>query len=70
MANHETHNERLVKIELLLMQVQHDLEQLNKALLDQQAEVDSVKRVLDRLATTVENNAEPRRLEDERPPHY
>ena len=71
MANDESHDERLVKIELLLMQLQHDMEQLNKALIDQQADVDSVKRTLDRLAATVDDNtAEPRSPEDERPPHY
>ena len=40
MSDNETHEQRLVNIELLLMHLQHDVEQLNKAVLDQQAEVE------------------------------
>jgi uncharacterized coiled-coil protein SlyX len=65
------HDERLVKIELLLMQLQHDVDQLSKVLLDQQGEIDSLRRAMEQLASAVEDNvAEPRSPEEERPPHY
>lgn len=70
MADEATH-ERMVHIELLLMQLQRDVEQLNKALLDQQGEVDELKRALHRLVSTMQDDVgEPRPLEEDRPPHY
>jgi uncharacterized coiled-coil protein SlyX len=69
-ADEATH-ERLVHIELLLMQLQRDVEQLSKALLDQQGEVVDLKRAVDRLVSSVQEDvAEPRTLEEDRPPHY
>ena len=63
--------QRLIQVESVLMQLQHDLEQLNKAVLDQQAELTHLKSALDRLSTTLEEGpAEPRNPVDERPPHY
>jgi uncharacterized coiled-coil protein SlyX len=62
---------RLIQVETVLMQVQHDLEQLNKAVLDQQGELTHLKGALDRLTATLEEGpAEPRNPVDERPPHY
>jgi uncharacterized coiled-coil protein SlyX len=63
--------QRLIQMETVLMQVQHDLEQLNKAVLDQQGELTHLKAALDRLTATLEEGpAEPRNPVDERPPHY
>jgi len=63
--------QRLIQVETVLMQVQHDVEQLNKAVLDQQAELTHLKGALDRLTATLEEPpAEPRNPVDERPPHY
>lgn len=71
MSDNGPHDERLVKIELLLMHLQHDVDQLSKVLLDQQGELDSLRRAMDQLASVVEHdNAEPRSPEEERPPHY
>jgi uncharacterized coiled-coil protein SlyX len=63
--------QRLIQVETVLMQVQHDLEQLNKAVLDQQGELTHLKGAFDRLTATLEEGpAEPRNPVDERPPHY
>ena len=71
MSHDGPHHERLVQIELLLMQLQRDVDQLSKVLLDQQAEIDSVRRGLDRLVSAAGNDsAEPPSPEEERPPHY
>ncbi len=63
--------QRLIQVESVLMQLQHDLEQLNKAVLDQQGELAHLKGALDRLTATLEEGpAEPRDPVEERPPHY
>ena len=63
--------QRLIQVESVLMLVQHDVEQLNKAVLDQQAELAALRGTLDRLTAAVEEGpAEPRNPLDERPPHY
>ena len=63
--------QRLIQVETVLMQLQHDLDQLNKAVLDQQGELTHLKGALDRLTATLEEGpAEPRNPVDERPPHY
>lgn len=71
MSHEESHAERLVTIESLLMQLQHDVDQLSKVLLDQQAEIDAIRHNLNRIAAAADDNvAEPRTPEEERPPHY
>jgi uncharacterized coiled-coil protein SlyX len=63
--------QRLIQVETILMQVQHDVEQLNKAVLAQQGELTHLRGALDRLTATLEAGpAEPRNLVEERPPHY
>jgi SlyX protein len=64
---------RLVQIESLLMHMQHDVEQLSTAVIEQQAELDAVKRQLSRLQAALDAaDAEPesRDPQQERPPHY
>ena len=64
--------ERIVAIELLMTHLERDLGVLNSVLLEQQKEIDGLKRMLghldDRL-TRLADEDEPRRA-DERPPHY
>jgi uncharacterized coiled-coil protein SlyX len=63
--------QRLIQVETVLMQVQHDLEQLNKAVHAQQVELTQVRGALDRLTAGLEEGpAEPRNPVEERPPHY
>lgn len=62
--------DRLVAIESLLMQLQYDLDQLNSAVLAQQAELQQLAGRLHRLAAVIES--EEQELPgpaDERPPH-
>jgi uncharacterized coiled-coil protein SlyX len=63
--------QRLIQVETVLMQVQHDLEQLSRAVLEQQAELSQFRGTLDRVTAALdEGPAEPRNPVDERPPHY
>ena len=65
--------ERLVSLELLVTHLESDLGALNSALLDQQKEIDALKRVISRLESRITGLAdeeEPRHPEEERPPHY
>ena len=63
--------QRLIQVETVLMQVQHDLEQLSTAVLEQQAELTHLRGALERVSATLdEGPSEPRNPVDERPPHY
>lgn len=63
--------QRLIQVETVLMQVQHELEQLSKAVLAQQGELTHLRGALDRLTATLdEGPAEARNPVEERPPHY
>jgi SlyX protein len=73
MSASDPREERLVSLELLIMHLERDLGALNAALLDQQKQIDSLKRVLSRLEDRVSqmsDDSEPREPGDERPPHY
>ena len=64
---------RLVQIESLLMHMQHDVEQLSTAVIEQQAELDALKRQLSRMQAALDAAAaepETRDPQQERPPHY
>jgi uncharacterized coiled-coil protein SlyX len=65
--------ERLVTLELLVTHLERDLATLNSVLLDQQQEIESLKRLVNRLddrVTRLADDEEPRDPGDERPPHY
>ncbi len=63
--------DRLTRLESLLMHVQYDLDQLNTAVLRQQAELDAVRSLIGRLESTLTAPPpEPRDPQLERPPHY
>jgi SlyX protein len=65
--------ERIVALELLVTHLESDLGALNSALLEQQKQIDALKRAINRLESRfrqLSDEAEPRDLGDERPPHY
>jgi len=65
--------ERLVALELLITHLESDLGALNSALLEQQKQMDALKRAIGRLegrVTQLSEEGESRELGDERPPHY
>jgi len=65
--------DRLVALELLVTHLESELGALNSALLDQQKEIDTLKRVINRLETRVSQLTDEDDLRepgDERPPHY
>jgi uncharacterized coiled-coil protein SlyX len=70
MTDDPQYDTRLVQIETLLMHVQRDVEQLSKALIEQQAELESIKRSISRIAAVIDSEPEVRDPGLERPPHY
>jgi uncharacterized coiled-coil protein SlyX len=65
--------ERLVGLELVVTHVERDLGALNSVVLEQQREIDALKRMLGRLddrVTRLADEDEPRDAAGERPPHY
>jgi uncharacterized coiled-coil protein SlyX len=64
---------RFVSLELLVTHLEQDLGALNSAVLDQQKEIDTLKRVISRLEEQIARlgaDDETRDADDERPPHY
>ncbi|REJ89487.1 MAG: hypothetical protein DWQ34_19745 [Planctomycetota bacterium] len=62
---------RIVQLESLIMHLQRDIEQLSRAILDQNTELDRLRVDLSRLeARFDEDDAEERDPLSERPPHY
>jgi uncharacterized coiled-coil protein SlyX len=70
MADELQSDARLVQIETLLMHLQRDVEQLSKALIEQQAELESITRSISRMAAAIDSEPEVRDPGLERPPHY
>jgi SlyX protein len=69
----EPPEERLVTLELLVTHLERDLATLNSVLLDQQKEIESLKRLVNRLddrVTRLADDEEQRDPGEERPPHY
>lgn len=65
--------ERIIKLETIVMHLQHDIEQLNAATLAQQKEIKSLKQYIERLQSRLDqadDDPEARDLREERPPHY
>jgi len=64
---------RATNLEMSVAHLQHDLETLEKAVLDNTEKLDKVLTALNRLTEKISTAAEPaeqRNLEDEKPPHY
>ena len=64
---------RLTNLEMSIAHLQHDLETLDKAVLDNTEKLDQVFAMLKRMNERVENSGgdeTPRKPEDEKPPHY
>ena len=64
---------RLTNLEMSIAHLQHDLETLDKAVLDNTEKLDQVFAMLKRMNERVDNSGEdemPRNPEDEKPPHY
>lgn len=73
MSENSLSAERLTAIETLLMHTQHELEQMNAALLGQQRDVDALRKELERLrghVDRIEMGPETRDPKLEKPPHY
>ncbi len=70
----DSHHDRLVRVETTLMQLEHDVEQLNESLVAQHRALEALRVVVERLEWRLdrENPAPPetRDPEAERPPHY
>lgn len=70
MADLET---RATNLEMSIAHLQHDLETLEKAVLDNTQKLDKVLAAIERLTRKVsaaDESPEVRDLEDEKPPHY
>lgn len=70
MADLET---RATDLEMSVAHLQHDLETLEKAVLDNTKKLDKVLAAIERLTQKVSSATEPaqeRDLADEKPPHY
>ena len=64
---------RATDLEMSVAHLQHDLETLEKAVLDNTEKLDKVLSAIERLTQKVSTTGEPaeeRSLEDEKPPHY
>jgi len=64
---------RATDLEMSVAHLQHDLETLEKAVLDNTEKLDKVLSAIERLTQKVSTAGEPpeeRNLEDEKPPHY
>lgn len=64
---------RATDIEMSVAHLQHDLETLEKAVLDNTEKLDQVLAAVKRLTekvSTASDSPEQRSLEDEKPPHY
>lgn len=64
---------RLTQVESVLMHLQHEVEQLNQAIIQQNTTVDALKKTMKSLDTrlgALEEEDEGRDPYQERPPHY
>jgi uncharacterized coiled-coil protein SlyX len=66
--------ERVTELEMLFTHLQRSVQDLDKVILDQQKQLNALRGQLSRLLQQLEQfsdpGAEPRRPEEERPPHY
>jgi SlyX protein len=73
MTSSDTLHERLMKLETIVMHLQHDVELMNSAMLAQRGEIQALQSALERFQAQfaeAANEPEQRDPKDERPPHY
>ena len=67
-------SQRVTDLEMLFTHLQRSVQDLDKVILDQQKQIDALRAQIGRLLLQLEQFAEPalepRRIEEERPPHY
>jgi uncharacterized coiled-coil protein SlyX len=67
-------DDRLVRLETAIMQLEHDVEQLNESLVTQHRALEALRVVVERLEWRLDREGsappETRDPEEERPPHY
>jgi uncharacterized coiled-coil protein SlyX len=67
-------SQRVTELEVLFTHLQRSVHDLDKVILDQQKQLDGVRGQMSRLLLQLEQFTdlayEPRRPEEERPPHY
>jgi len=67
-------DDRLVRLETAILQLEHDVEQLNESLVDQHRAIESLRGALERLDWRLDQENSPppetRDPEAEKPPHY
>jgi SlyX protein len=73
MSSAEGLPDRVQQLEMMLMHLQHDVEQLNAVILSQQNEIRALRALVERFEGRLEDamrDPEVRDLEAEKPPHY
>lgn len=64
-------SERLVQVESLLSHLQHDVDKLNEALIEQQQQIEDLRKLVSKVESDVQQIPDsPRDPREERPPHY
>ncbi|HEY3968272.1 MAG TPA: SlyX family protein [Planctomycetaceae bacterium] len=73
MSANDNPPDRIIKLEYLVAHLEHELATMSSVLLEQQTEIDALKRQTARLGDRVARLAEDEEQRDpgdERPPHY
>ncbi len=73
MSENDIPQDRIIKLEYLVAHLEHELATMSSVLLEQQKEIDGLKRQTARLGdrvTRLAEDEEQRDPGDERPPHY
>ncbi|HET6323866.1 MAG TPA: SlyX family protein [Planctomycetaceae bacterium] len=74
MPSENSADERLIRLETALMQLEHDVEQLNQSLVVQHRALEALRVVVERLEWRLDRESpappETRDPEAEKPPHY
>lgn len=73
MASADNLSDRVQSLEMMLMHMQHDVEQLNDVILSQQNEIRALRALVERFEGRLEQaigDPEVRDIEAEKPPHY
>ncbi len=66
-------SDRIQSLEMLVMHLQHDIEQLNSVILSQHGEIRALRALIERFESQLASaltDPEVRDIEQERPPHY
>ncbi len=73
MTSNDRDSDRMTELEFSMMHLQKDFESLNEVVLQNGKRMDELKSLIQRLSDRLDASldpAEPRSLEDEKPPHY